>query len=219
MSFRTGYSLLVGLFFGMCMGASNSVAILLSLTSVDGKVCYDEISVLDKICCVIVFGFMLFRKGIGCYFFFFFPMTLMLCPLSAPSSPFTHSLVLYLEGSFSSVTTWGKQVFSRVVSVNSLPYPPVAEHYYLEIYTFSDLSNPTRYLHKSMRNNRVNNSPSFSNVLFLLVRNLGVSWWQNGFPTVSKLGVAEQSLEHILSVLKKTLFNTSEHRGKKHFSI
>lgn len=59
-------------FFGMCMGASNSVAILLSLTSVNGKVCYDEISVLDKICCVIVFGFMLFRKGIGCYFFFFF---------------------------------------------------------------------------------------------------------------------------------------------------
>lgn len=71
MSFRTGYSLLVGLFFGMCMGASNSVAILLSLTSVNGKVCYDEISVLDKICCVIVFGFMLLCKGIGCYFFFF----------------------------------------------------------------------------------------------------------------------------------------------------
>lgn len=151
------------------MCASNSVAILLSLPSVNGKVCYDEISVSDKICCVIVFSFILVFKGIGCYFFSF-SMTLMLCPLSAPSSPFTHSLVVYLEGSFSSVTSWGKQVFSRVVSVDSLPYPPVEEHYYLEIYIFSDLSNPTRYLHKSVRNNRVKNSPSFSNASFY--------WWE-----------------------------------------
>lgn len=73
-SFRTGYSFFCWLvcFFGVCMCASNSVAILLSLPSVNGKVCYDEISVLDKICCVIVFSFILVFKGIGCYFCFFY---------------------------------------------------------------------------------------------------------------------------------------------------
>lgn len=67
-------SLLVGgfLFFGVCMCASNSVAILLSVPSASGKICYDEISVLDKICCVIVFTFMLLFKGIGRYYYYYY---------------------------------------------------------------------------------------------------------------------------------------------------